>query len=292
MNASTLGWDDIFFFPFFSLLIFSYTGQPYLKVTMLSPIASSTLQATAIAATSNVIAQLLEQRSKQTASGFSVPDFLRFVIFTLLTAPPNYLWQHALERVFPGRKPLNPTKTILPHYEIREHDNLSGEDGLQQQEEPETKLDWKNTMIKWFIDCITLGALLNTGVFIIIMGIMKGRSMHQIGNALRTAILSTFLKAGQRHSATCASLAVIDLKLEVLKLHSMDMFNGPSNRHTLFEVPVKWQGKEQIREGLDEAIRKIDMLNGAEEYEVVILEVGKRFVKLMEQSNGDRRESA
>lgn len=32
---------------------------------MLSPIANSTLQATAIAATSNVIAQLLEQRSKQ-----------------------------------------------------------------------------------------------------------------------------------------------------------------------------------------------------------------------------------
>ncbi|KAG9738441.1 hypothetical protein KCU59_g8955, partial [Aureobasidium melanogenum] len=153
---------------------------------MLSPIASSTLQATAIAATSNVIAQILEQRSKQTASGFSMPDFLRFVIFTLLTAPPNYLWQHALERVFPGRKPLNPAKAILPHYEIREHDRLSGEDGLQQQEEPETKLDWKNTMIKWFIDCMTLGALLNTAAFIIIMGIMKGRSMHQIGNALRT----------------------------------------------------------------------------------------------------------
>ncbi|KAG9894811.1 hypothetical protein KCU98_g12592, partial [Aureobasidium melanogenum] len=157
---------------------------------MLSPIASSTLQATAIAATSNVIAQLLEQRSKQTASGFSMPDFLRFVIFTLLTAPPNYLWQHALERLFPGRKPSNPTKTILPHYEIREHDNLSGEDGLRQQEEPETKLDWKNTMIKWFIDCMTLGALLNTGAFIIIMGIMKGRSMHQIGSALRTDTLS------------------------------------------------------------------------------------------------------
>ncbi|KAH0155986.1 hypothetical protein KCU67_g8495, partial [Aureobasidium melanogenum] len=153
---------------------------------MLSPIASSTLQATAIAATSNVIAQLLEQRSKQTASGFSVPDFLRFVIFTLLTAPPNYLWQHALERVFPGRKPLNSTKTILPHYEIREHDNLSGEDRLPQQEEPETKLDWKNTMIKWFIDCMTLGAFFNTGAFIIIMGIMKGRSMHRIGDALRT----------------------------------------------------------------------------------------------------------
>ena len=32
---------------------------------MFSPIVSSTLQATAIAAASNVIAQLLEQRSKQ-----------------------------------------------------------------------------------------------------------------------------------------------------------------------------------------------------------------------------------
>ncbi|KAG9696126.1 hypothetical protein KCU95_g4541, partial [Aureobasidium melanogenum] len=157
---------------------------------MLSPIASSTLQATAIAATSNVIAQLLEQRSKQTASGFSMPDFLRFVIFTLLTAPPNYLWQHALERMFPGRKPLNPTKTMLPRYEIRELNGPSGEEGSQQQEEPETKLDWKNTMIKWFIDCITLGALLNTGLFIILMGIMKGRSMHQIGFALRTSTFS------------------------------------------------------------------------------------------------------
>lgn len=157
---------------------------------MLSPIANSTLQATAIAATSNVIAQLLEQRSKQTASGFSMPDFLRFVIFTLLTAPPNYLWQHALERMFPGRKPLNPTKTMLPRYELREHNGPPREEGSQQQEEPETKLDWKNTMIKWFIDCITLGALLNTGVFIILMGIMKGRSMHQIGTALRTSTFS------------------------------------------------------------------------------------------------------
>lgn len=127
----------------------------------------------------------------QTASGFSMPDFLRFVIFTLLTAPPNYLWQHALERMFPGRKPLNPTKTMLPRYELREHNGPPREEGSQQQEEPETKLDWKNTMIKWFIDCITLGALLNTGVFIILMGIMKGRSMHQIGTALRT--VSSFI---------------------------------------------------------------------------------------------------
>ncbi|TIA05684.1 hypothetical protein D6C81_10370 [Aureobasidium pullulans] len=154
---------------------------------MFSPIVSSTLQATAIAAASNVIAQLLEQRSKQQASMvISAADFLRFVIFTLLTAPPNYLWQHALERVFPGRKPIDSTKTVLPRYEIREHDELLGEDVLQQEEEIETKLDWKNTMIKWFVDCMTLGALLNTAAFLILMGIMKGRSPGEIGTALRT----------------------------------------------------------------------------------------------------------
>ncbi|CAD0016308.1 unnamed protein product, partial [Aureobasidium pullulans] len=154
---------------------------------MFSPIVSSTLQATAIAAASNVIAQLLEQRSKQQVpTTISAAEFLRFVMFTLLTAPPNYLWQHALERVFPGRKPIDSTKTVLPRYEIREHDELLGEDVLQQEEEIETKLDWKNTMIKWFVDCMTLGALLNTAAFLILMGIMKGRSPGEIGTALRT----------------------------------------------------------------------------------------------------------
>jgi hypothetical protein len=109
----------------------------------------------------------------------------------LLTAPPNYLWQHALERLFPGRKPSSLTKSTLPRYEVREHDELLGEDGLQQEEEPETKLDWKNTTIKWLLDCMTLGALLNVTAFIILMGIMKGRSSSQIGNALRTVCTST-----------------------------------------------------------------------------------------------------
>jgi hypothetical protein len=103
-----------------------------------------------------------------------------------LTAPPNYLWQHALERVFPGRKPIDSTKTVLPRYEIREHDELLGEDVLQLEEEIETKLDWKNTMIKWFVDCMTLGALLNTAAFLILMGIMKARSPGEIETALRT----------------------------------------------------------------------------------------------------------
>ncbi|KAI5244439.1 hypothetical protein E4T47_02770 [Aureobasidium subglaciale] len=135
---------------------------------------------------SNIIAQLLEQRSKQIPWTMSMPDLLRFIMFTLLTAPPNYLWQHALERAFPGRKALDTTKPTLPRYEIREHDGLLGGDAIPKEEEAETRLDWQNTMIKWFVDCMTLGALLNVAAFLILMGIMKGKSTHQIGSALRT----------------------------------------------------------------------------------------------------------
>ena len=185
---------------------------------MFSPILLATLQATVIAAISNVIAQLLEQRSKpvrlhthqeddytniileQAPSNFSAPDFVRFVIFTLLTAPPNYLWQHALERLFPARKPSNNSKPTLPRYQIHEHAGLLRQDGSHQDEVLETRLNWKNTLVKWFLDCMTLGALLNVAAFIILMGIMKGRSSDQIANALRTVCTSTSL-------ACCASTA-------------------------------------------------------------------------------------
>lgn len=75
-----------------------------------------------------------------------------------------------------------------------------GNEGPQQEEELETRLDWKNTLTKWLLDCMTLGALLNVTAFIILMGIMKGRSSTQIGNALRTVCTSISL-------VCCASTA-------------------------------------------------------------------------------------
>jgi hypothetical protein len=128
---------------------------------------------------------------------------LRFVAFTLLTAPPNYLWQLVLERLFPSRKPLDTTKPTLPRYEARDHDPLLGEDDLQQDEELETKLDWKNTIIKWLLDCMTFGALLNVSAFIILMGFMKGRSLDQIGTALRTVCISILSLSSAVHQLHC-----------------------------------------------------------------------------------------
>lgn len=41
-------------------------------------------------------------------------------------------------------------------------------------------------MTKWFPDCITLGALLNTTAFLVIMGVLKGHSWAKIGSSLQT----------------------------------------------------------------------------------------------------------
>ena len=121
--------------------------------------------------------------TSQAPLAISAPVFIRFLIFTLLTTPPNFLWQCALEHFFPSRKPIDETKSALPRYEFQEQISLVDE---EQEVETSTELDWKNTMIKWFIDCITIGALLNTAAFLIIMGFLKSRSLGEIATALRT----------------------------------------------------------------------------------------------------------
>lgn len=47
------------------------------------------------------------------------------------------------------------------------------------------KLSLRNTLTKWFVDCITAGAVMNTVAFLVLMGIMKGQPGSQIGLNIR-----------------------------------------------------------------------------------------------------------
>ncbi|OAL17282.1 hypothetical protein AYO22_11847 [Fonsecaea multimorphosa] len=51
------------------------------------------------------------------------------------------------------------------------------------------KKNWKNIWIKWFIDCITVGAILNTVAFLVIMGFLNGQP-SKIPHNLRTQTLT------------------------------------------------------------------------------------------------------
>ncbi|CAK1368300.1 uncharacterized protein RHO25_012525 [Cercospora beticola] len=155
---------------------------------MLPPVVSATLIATALAAASNVLAQQVEHRDNEEQSLISLPELLQFTICNLILSPPNFYWQHFLERSFPARELPSEKYDVLPQHEggieLGPVSGPASESEIDSNAPP--KLHWKNTAIKWFIDCITMGALLNTIAFLTVMGLLKGRTIEQIGTAIRT----------------------------------------------------------------------------------------------------------
>ena len=118
----------------------------------------------------------------------------------LLTAPPNYKWQELLERNFPAHEPdTSPSPVPLKDRDIEKN----SDDGRAWEDKPRPpsrwrardparrrgRLHYRNTILKWFIDCITLGALMNTTAFLVIMGYMKGQSGEKILHNLRTQMV-------------------------------------------------------------------------------------------------------
>ncbi|GAB7341114.1 hypothetical protein MBLNU457_7422t1 [Dothideomycetes sp. NU457] len=113
---------------------------------------------------------------------FSFGDLWRFTLVVGLTAPPNYLWQVLLERTFPGR-PAPKDYEEIREVIVVEGGGVSGEGTVIQERRP---LSWKNTFLKWFIDCITLGALWNCILFLTLMNLVKHKSLEGTTDAIRT----------------------------------------------------------------------------------------------------------
>ncbi|KAK7415588.1 hypothetical protein QQZ08_012304 [Neonectria magnoliae] len=154
---------------------------------MPSPVVAATLQAAALSTVSNLFAQVILARQEKRPLALDIFQLLRFVTLTLLTAPPNYHWQQYLERSFPAY-PLNSRVERLGDIEMRPHDDAPElKDGFPQRPgTPEPKLSLKNTLTKWFIDCITAGAIMNTVAFLVLMGILKGQGSSQIWTNIMT----------------------------------------------------------------------------------------------------------
>ncbi|KAI1803500.1 hypothetical protein F4811DRAFT_553731 [Daldinia bambusicola] len=148
---------------------------------MPSPMTKATLAAAGLSSASNILAQFLEAYRDGRPFIFDFANFLRFVAVTFITAPPNYMWQQLLERSFPAYERKKSIGDI-------EKQGVDGEDvrARGNPEEQTPKLNLRNTFAKWFIDCITLGAIFNTVAFFILMGILKNQSIAQIAHNIRT----------------------------------------------------------------------------------------------------------
>ncbi|KAK6829505.1 hypothetical protein PG990_012248 [Apiospora arundinis] len=199
---------------------------------MPSAMVKATLAAAALSSTSNVLAQFLEAYQGQKPFAFDHLQFLRFVILTLLTCPPNYVWQQFLERSFPAYERRGAPNDVEKNQHEMEKMTAEGANavGVGQNggaDAPKPKLNIQNTMAKWFIDCITLGALMNTVAFFILMGFLKGQGLGQIGYNIRNETIPLIV-AGYKiwPFASIISFACIPVEKRIVFLNFVGLLWG------------------------------------------------------------------
>jgi hypothetical protein len=154
----------------------------------LPPIITSCILALVIDCCSNIIAQRLKAYSNNVPFVFDRVLFTRFLIFGAIGGPINFHWQNCLERTFPGwtiKKRGRITTTLDTEEKGVSLKVVAGGEAKVKTEEVKVR-NWWNIFKKWFTDCITMGALLNTTLFLVIMGLLKGKAWEEIGTDLRT----------------------------------------------------------------------------------------------------------
>lgn len=111
-----------------------------------------TMQAASLAGLSNLLAQIIQAYRSHNPLLLDYVTLLQFVIYSLLSTPPNILWQEYLEEKFPA--------------------DVVDEKGNK-------KLHKGNTAVKFVLDQ-TLGAIINSYLFIAGIGALKGKATSTI----------------------------------------------------------------------------------------------------------------
>ena len=180
---------------------------------MPSPLRTAVVQATSLGTASNLLAQIISASHRTIPipglllGWLDVPQLLRFVVFSFLTAPLNYHFQLLLEHAFPGRRR---RPALFRHKRSDDPEQLAREKEKEREREKlwsptasssalfpspsssssssssSAPLDWPNTMIKWFLDAVSLGPFLNNVAFLAIMGFLKGQSSRFILYTVQT----------------------------------------------------------------------------------------------------------
>lgn len=118
----------------------------------------------------------------QSSFSLDILELVRFASLNIVLTPPNYLWQLYLERTFPASRKQAVHSLPLTRKDSRALKEDEDEIGAPRR----SRLNIKNTLLKWFIDCMTVGAVVNTVAFLIVMGCFKGQSINQISHNVRT----------------------------------------------------------------------------------------------------------
>lgn len=115
---------------------------------MAPPILVATLQSTLLTFCSLLIARFLTSNPH--------PDIPSLLLYTILSTPPNFLWQQLIESKFPG-------------YQLKKVNVDDGGKGV----EVEKKLNVRNTLIKMALDQ-SIAAVVNVSAYIGVTRLLRG----------------------------------------------------------------------------------------------------------------------
>ena len=146
--------------------------------------------------------------TKQTPYSIELRQLSVFVAYSILSCPPNYLWQSWLEASFPGysdsltprekEKLVDDTVTghssstaTPPKDSLRARDEKQAaltSDSAPQPAKAKQQLSVRNTVIKFLLDQ-SVGSVANTVMFIMGTAMLRGRSWEQSVAATRDGFL-------------------------------------------------------------------------------------------------------
>ncbi|KAM0439794.1 hypothetical protein ACHAPT_000891 [Fusarium lateritium] len=112
-------------------------------MSLSSPMVTAALQNATLGAFANVVAQLITAYRTESEVVIDWVPVFQFLLFNLISTPPNFMWQDFLETTFPA------------YYELK---------SPLKEKKVEPRLSIRNTAIKFFLDQ-TVGAALNTLLF-------------------------------------------------------------------------------------------------------------------------------
>ncbi|KAF4304625.1 putative mpv17 pmp22 protein [Botryosphaeria dothidea] len=143
--------------------------------------------AAVLSATSNVLAQLITAQKTDQAFTIDPTPVFKFVLFTVLSTPPNVLWQEFLEDAFPGQKkpPPDAPKT--------QNDEKPAKDVVKDKaKRTSAGMNWGNVFMKFLLDQ-TVGGAVNTALFIAGMKALNGAGSEEIKTAVKEGLWPLFV---------------------------------------------------------------------------------------------------
>lgn len=139
---------------------------------MSSDLLRVTLEGAVLSAISNTLAQGFNVYRDRAWSSIDPVAFFHFIFLAIITTPPNYKWQMALERNFPSSYKKKDSAAARK----KKDDDAPTPD---EKDGGKETLSIANTLAKFVLDQ-TVGATLNTIWFIVMINFLRGATPSQI----------------------------------------------------------------------------------------------------------------